>query len=316
MFENFSLFPESASTVAGRIDELYFFLIAMTTLATAGVCAALLFFCIRYRRKDNVKAVQIEGSLPLELFWSAVPLVLWVGIFFWSSKIYLEINTVPSDGMEFFVTGKQWMWKIQHPTGQREINELHVPVGEPIILTMISEDVIHDFFMPEFRVKNDVLPGRYTNVWFEATKVGTYKLLCAEYCGTNHSKMIGKVVVMDPADYQQWLSGAEAGQEPAEAGRTAFENLRCVTCHDAESGQRGPDLKNRFGLLTDVDNGRSVLFDEDYVRNSILEPKRHISTGFQPIMPTYQGQVSEVQIQNLIAYIKSLSTEEGTTEEQ
>ena len=316
MFENFSLFPEAASTMAGRIDGLYFFLVAMTTFATAGVCAALIYFCIRYRRKSDVKSVQIEGSIPLEIFWSAVPFLLWVGIFVWGAKIYLEVNTPPSEGMQFYVTGKQWMWKIQHPTGHAEINSLHVPVGEPVILTMISEDVIHDFFVPEFRVKNDVLPGRYTRVWFEATKVGTYKLLCAEYCGTDHSRMIGQVVVMDPADYQTWLSGAEAGEEPAEAGRKLFENLRCVTCHAASSGQRGPDLVDRFGLQVDVDGGRQVLFDEDYIRNSILEPKRHISTGFQPLMPTYEGQINEGQIQNLIAYIKSLSSEPGTTEEQ
>lgn len=316
MFENLSLFPEAASTVAGRIDGLYFFLVAMTTFATAGVCAALLYFCIRYRRKHDVKSVQIAGSIPLEIFWSAVPFFLWVGVFVWGAKVYLEVNTPPIEGMQFYVTGKQWMWKIQHPTGHTEINSLHVPVGEPVILTMISEDVIHDFYVPEFRVKNDVLPGRYTRVWFEATKVGSYKLLCAEYCGTDHSRMIGQVVVMDPADYQTWLSGADAGEEPVEAGRKLFENLRCVTCHAAASGQRGPDLANRFGLEADVDGGRRVLFDEDYIRNSILEPKRHISTGFQPLMPTYEGQINEGQIQNLIAYIKSLSSEPGTTEEQ
>ncbi len=308
MFEDFTLFPEAASTVAGGIDRLYFFLIGMTTFAVAGILSALILFSIRYRRRPDRAAQQIDGSVPLEIIWSAIPLALWVFIFGWSAKLYLEIHTTPSEGMTYFVTGKQWMWKIQHPTGQREINTMHVPRGEVVILKLVSEDVIHDFFVPAFRIKQDVLPGtQYTTIWFEATKVGTYDLFCAEYCGTKHSEMIGSVVVMDPADYQAWLDGQPAGQDPVDAGRVLFENLRCVTCHDAGSGQRGPDLSGRFGRPTSLSDGRTVLFDESYVRESILEPKRRLSAGYQPLMPTYTGQVTDTQINQLIAYVKSLA---------
>ena len=308
MFEDLSLFPEAASTVAGSVDRIYLFLVAMTTLASAGIFSAIIFFAIRFRRRKGHAATQIEGSVPLEIFWSAVPLVLWVFVFGWNAKVFLEMHVAPKDGMEFLVTGKQWMWKIQHPSGQREINSLHVPVGTPINLTMISEDVIHDFYMPAFRVKRDVVPGMYTRIWFEATKVGRYHLFCAEYCGTKHSEMIGEVVVMDPSDYEAWLSGQPAAS-PVESGQLLFESLRCVTCHAAGSGQRGPDLAGRWGSRVPTTGGGEAVFDEDYVRQSILEPRAVLSAGYQPLMPTYEGQVTETQIQHLIAYVKSLATE-------
>ncbi len=321
MFEDLELFPDAASTVAGRIDALYFFLLAMAGTAVTGIFSALILFAVRYRRRRGHRARQLEGSMPLEVFWSAVPVILWVAIFVWGAKLYSEVTTPPSEGMEFSVTAKQWMWKIQHPSGQREINSLHVPLGEPVILTMISEDVIHSFYVPAFRIKQDVLPGRrtelglqgYTRIWFQATKVGSYHLFCAEYCGTKHSQMIGEVVVMDPSDYQDWLSGQPAGGDPIEAGRVLFENLRCATCHAADSAQRGPDLAGRFGKDVRLEGGETVLFDENYVRESILDPKRALSAGFTPQMPTYAGQVTEAQIQQLVAYLKSLSPE-GKTE--
>ena len=306
MFEDLSFFPRAASTVAGEIDRIYLFLVGMTAFAAAGIASALIYFAIRYRRRKGHAAQQVEGSLPLEIFWSAVPLVLWLFVFGWNAKVYLDMHRPPADGMEVLVTGKQWMWKVQHPTGQREINSLHVPVNTPINLTMISEDVIHDFYMPAFRIKRDVVPGMYTRIWFEATEVGTYHLFCAEYCGTKHSEMGGQVVVMDPSDYEAWLEGQPAAASPVEAGELLFEGQRCETCHSAGSGQRGPDLAGRFGTVVELEGGREVVFDEEYVRESILEPKAKISKGYAPLMPTYRGQVTETQIQHLIAYLKSL----------
>ena len=311
MVGKLGLFPRSASTVSDSIDALYFFLIGVSVFFTALIVFALVVFSIRYRRREGHRATQIEGSTALEVLWTVIPLGLVLIMFVWGAKLYVRVKTPPKDGMEFYVTGKQWMWKLQHPTGQREINTLHVPVGEPISLTMISEDVIHDLFVPAFRVKADVVPGYYSRLWFEATEVGEYHLFCAEYCGTKHSEMIGKVVVMDPADYQAWLSGQPAGVDPVEAGRILFENMRCVTCHAAGSGQRGPDLAGRFGTTVLNEDGTMVLFDEDHVRESILEPKRKISAGYEPLMPTYEGQLGEEQILQIIAYLKTLEAPEG-----
>ena len=311
MFEKLGLFPRSASTVSDSIDALYFFLIGVSVFFVTLIVFALVAFSIRYRRREGHRATQIEGSTALEVLWTVIPLGLVLVMFVWGAKLYVRVKAPPKDGMEFYVTGKQWMWKLQHPTGQREINTLHVPVGEPISLTMISEDVIHDLFVPAFRVKADVVPGYYSRLWFEATEVGEYHLFCAEYCGTKHSEMVGKVVVMDPADYQAWLSGQPAGVDPVEAGRILFENMRCVTCHAAGSGQRGPDLAGRFGTTVLNEDGTMVLFDEDHVRESILEPKRKISAGYEPLMPTYEGQLGEEQILQIIAYLKTLEAPEG-----
>jgi len=311
MFEDFSLFPEAASSYAGDIDAVYIFLIGVTVFFSTLISIALLWCMLRYRRREGHQAQQIEGSLLLELSWSIVPLLICLFVFGWGAKIFYNVLTPPKDAMEFYVTGKQWMWRIQHPTGQREINQLHVPVGEKIVLKMISEDVNHSFWIPAFRVKADVVPGLYSSIWFEATKVGEYHLFCAEYCGTKHSKMGGQVVVMDPSDYQAWLDAEPAGVTPVEAGRLLFENLRCDTCHAAGSGQRGPDLAGRFGRSVTLADGQTMRFDEDYVRESMLEPTRRVSAGFQPVMPTYQGQVNEDQIQKIIAYLKSLEPEVG-----
>ena len=306
MFENFSLFPEAASTVAGRIDALYFFLVGVTVFFTVGISAAILWCIVRYRQREGHEAQQIEGSLPLEVVWSTIPLLICLFVFGWGAKLFYHVLTPPADATTFYVTGKQWMWKLQHPTGQREINELHVPRGEKIVLKMISEDVIHDFWIPAFRVKADVLPGMYGTLWFEATRVGTYRLFCAEYCGTKHSEMIGKVVVLDPAEYQAWLRAEPAGVTPEEAGRVFFENLRCDSCHAAGSGQQGPDLAGRFGKSVTLADGQTVLFDENYIRESILEPAKRTSAGYRQLMPTYRGQIGEDQLLKIIAYLKSL----------
>ena len=306
------LFPEAASTIAREVDALYFYLISVSVFFGLLISSLLVFFATRFRRRRGAPPPeQIHGSTLLEVTWTVIPLALVVSFFFWGAKIYFDGLRPPAEAMQIHVTGKQWMWKIQHPTGQREINELHVPVGVPIKLRMISEDVIHDFFIPAFRKKLDVLPGRYSTSWFEATQVGEYHLFCAEYCGTKHSEMIGTVFVMEPGDYERWLAGNAADETPEEAGERIFTAMRCDTCHNAGSGSRGPSLGGRFGQTVALEGGGSTVFDAAHVRESVLDPRRKISLGFQPLMPTYAGQLNEEQILALTAYIESLPPEGG-----
>ena len=311
MWDDAPLFPEAASSIAGDVDLFYFFLIGVSVFFAVLIVSALLFFSIRYRRREGVEPVQIEGSVKLELLWTIGPLLVALVIFGWGTKLYFQNTKMPENGMDIYVTGKQWMWKIQHPQGQREINQLHVPVGETVRLTMTSEDVIHNFYVPAFRMKMDVVPGRYSQAWFKATKTGEYHLFCAEYCGTKHSEMIGTVYVLEPDEYEQWLSGVEAGISAAEAGEKLYEELRCVTCHDGREGARGPKLAGGFGTEVPLEDGRVVLFDENYFRESVLNPTAKISRGYKPVMPTFEGQVSEEQLLQLLAYVKSLSGEEA-----
>lgn len=309
MWDDAPLFPKAATELAENVDALYFFLCALSAFFALLISGLLLFFAIRYRRRQGVSSEQVEGSVKLELLWTLIPLGIALFIFGWGTKLYAEIIQVPKDGMDVYVTGKQWMWKIQHPQGQREINELHVPVGETVRLTLNSEDVIHDFFVPAFRVKVDVVPGMMTTAWFKATEVGEYHLFCAEYCGTKHSEMVGTVYVMEPSDYEQWLSGVEAGLTPVEAGAALFEELRCATCHNDQANSRGPSLAGAFGTEVPLEGGASLLFDENYVRESLVNPGAKIARGYQPVMPTFDGQVSEEQMLQLLAYIKSLQGE-------
>jgi cytochrome c oxidase subunit II len=300
------LWPEQASTMAGKADALYLFLVGNTIFFTVLVAAMVIGFSIKYRKSKNPVATQIEGSVPLEIFWSAVPLGISMVIFVWSAILYFDYMRPPRDAMEVYVTGKQWMWKMQHPSGAREINQLHVPVNTNVRLTMISQDVLHSFYVPAFRVKHDVLPNRYTYVWFNATKTGTFQIFCAEYCGTKHSGMIGEVVVMDPAAYQLWLSGGSGGGSLAQAGEKLFSSLGCITCHSGESGARGPDLKGIYGTPQKLADGRTVVVNDDYIRESVLNPQAKIVAGFGPIMPTFSGQVSEEGLMQIVAYVKSL----------
>lgn len=317
MFPNLPLFPQQASTVAGRVDALYLFLLAVTAFFSIIIATMVVYFAIRYRRRhaDEVGHPH-HGSLVLELTWTFIPLVIALVIFFWGANVYFAIITPPKDTMEIYVVGKRWMWKAQHLTGQKEINELHVPVGQPVKLIIGSEDVIHSFYVPEFRVKMDAVPGRSTSMWFEATKAGTYHLFCAEYCGTSHSGMIGKVTVMEPADFQIWLQGGKPTGTLAEQGQKLFTELGCVTCHVASGGTtaRGPALDGLVGSKVQFLNGETLVADEDYVRESILNPTAKMVAGYAPLMPTFQGQVSEEQLVQLIAYIKSLPAKAASTE--
>jgi cytochrome c oxidase subunit II len=228
-------------------------------------------------------------------------------MFVWGARVFFEQYKPPQNAIEVYVVGKQWMWKLQHATGQREINELHVPVGRKVKLIMTTEDVIHDFFVPAFRTKADVVPGRYTTLWFEATKAGRYHLFCAEYCGMNHSGMIGTVIVMEPRDFDNWLAGNTGTTTPAAAGQQLYQTLGCASCHGANGeGGRGPVLAGLFGRDVSLASGATVRADEGYLRESIVNPQAKLVAGFGPIMPTFQGQVSEDQLMQLVAFIKSL----------
>jgi cytochrome c oxidase subunit 2 len=306
MFDNFPLWPERASTTAANVDALYIFLLIVTALMTGLIFTAVVYFAARYRRQDGVMAEQIEGSTPLELTWSIIPLFVFLAIFGWGAVVYFKGRTPPRDSTEVYVVAKQWMWKLEHAEGQREINELHVPVDRDVKLIMTSQDVIHSFYVPAFRIKQDVLPGRYTVEWFRATKPGTYHLFCAEYCGTTHSGMIGSIVVMEPAQYEAWMSGGTTGPLSA-SGEKIFAELGCVTCHRSDTQGRGPNLQGVFGKPVLLEDGRTVTADENYVRESILDPGAKIVSGFKPVMPTFQGLVSEEQLNALVAYVKSLS---------
>ena len=302
------LVPDSASTFSWKVDALYFYLSGVTLFFALLISATLIFFVIRYRRRNPYEIPRpIAGSHKLETLWTIIPFIIAMTMFGWGARIYFEQYKPPQNAIEVYVVGKQWMWKLQHATGQREINELHVPVGRKIKLIMTSEDVIHDFFVPAFRTKADVVPGRYTTLWFEATTPGKYHLFCAEYCGMNHSGMIGSVYVMEPREFDNWLSGNVSSVTPAASGQQLFQTLGCASCHGANGeGGRGPTLAGVFGRQTPLEGGQSVRADEAYIKESILEPQAKLVAGFQPIMPTFQGQVTEDQIIQLIAFIKSL----------
>jgi cytochrome c oxidase subunit 2 len=322
MHPRLPLFPEQASTMAVQVDMLYFFLIGVSLFFALLIATLLVVFAIRFRRRpgDGVPP-PIHGSTALELVWTIIPFGLAMVIFVWGAWVFFAMSRPPDNAHEVFVVGKQWMWKLQHLEGRREINELHVPIGQAVKLTMTSEDVIHSFYVPAFRMKADVVPGRYTTTWFQATKVGEYHLFCAEYCGTSHSGMIGRIVVMEPADYQVWLSqsappvspaslapGAaqSASLSPAAAGEALFRAKACITCHQPQGGALGPSLVGIYGKPVKLQDGREVTVDDAYLRESILQPTAKVVAGFQPVMPTFQGQLDEEQVLQLIQYIKSL----------
>lgn len=306
-----SIFPPRASTMAGELDALYMFLVVVSAVMTFLIFFFVFFFAVKYRRRspDDPIPKPIHGSNLLEITWSVIPFGFMLIMFVWGTKLYYEEYTPPAQNtLDIYVTAKQWMWKVQYPGGQREINELHVPTGRPVKVTLASEDVIHSFFVPAFRVKHDVVPGHYETVWFQATQPGRYHLFCAEYCGTNHSKMGGWVTVMEPAAYEAWLSGGATGASMVEQGATLFQQYGCVNCHVLDQKGRCPSLRNVFGHAVQLDDGRTVIADEAYLRESILNPNAKIvATYKRDVMPVFQGQVSEDGLLQLIVYIKSLS---------
>ena len=308
MFSGFSLFPAQASTLAPEIDNLYLGIIAITAFFAIVVVIFVVYFAIKYRDDTGEKVgAPITGSVPLELGWSLIPFFIAIGIFVWASIVFFHIVRAPDQTLEVYSTGKRWMWRFQHIDGQREINELHVPVGRPIRVVFTSEDVLHDLFIPAFRVKAAAVPGRYSAIWFEPTQVGQYHIFCAEYCGTRHSGMIGTVFVMEQADYQAWLSGGgTAGGTMLQQGETLFTQLACVTCHLADGSGRGPSLVGVFGSKVALEDGSTVTADESYLRESILTSQAKTVKGYEHVMPTFQGLINEDGVAALIEYIKSM----------
>ncbi len=305
------LFPHQATTTAVRVDTLLYFLISVCGSMGLLVAFLLIYFSVRYRRRAG------DGPPPpttpwhaLEWFWTLTPLPIFLVMFLWGAVVYVGAYRPPDHVLRIYGIGKQWMWKFQHPEGQREINMLHVPIGRPIQILLTSEDVIHSFFVPDFRAHMDVLPNRYTSLWFQATRPGRYHLFCSQYCGTNHAGMIGTVVVMEQSDFEHWLA-ARAEGSLALQGRKAFLKYRCVSCHSGDPHARAPVLEGLFGTPVRLAKGETVVADEAYIRESILNPGAKIVAGWENIMPTFRGQISEEEIYALIAFFGSL--EQGRT---
>ena len=315
MFPGISLFPERASALAADVDQLYYFITAVAAFFAIVVTIFVIYFAAKYRTNDPMAVgARIEGSIPLELAWSIVPFLISIVIFLWSASVFFDLYRPPDQTLEIYATGKRWMWKFQHLGGQNEINELHVPMGRPVKITFTSEDVLHSMFFPVFRIKADAIPGRYSSLWFEATKLGQFHLFCAEYCGTKHSGMVGSVFVMEPAAYQAWLSGNAGGGTLTSRGERLFGDLACDTCHLRDGSGRGPSLANKFGSSEQLAAGGRIVVDEAYLRESILLPQTKIVAGYQPLMPTFQGLLSEENVMALVEYVKSLraSSEAGS----
>lgn len=300
--------PPQASTFARPVDTLYVVLIVLSLLFSVPVAFLVVYFGVKYRRGNLgvSRTYSKKYQTPIEVTWMVVPLVLAMAVFTWAATLYFQMQTPPADALEIYIVGKQWMWKAQHPDGQREINQLHVPVGRPIKLIMTSQDVIHSFAVPAFRVKQDVLPGRYTEMWFQPTKAGTYALNCAEYCGTDHSVMGGSIIVMEQAAYEQWLRTGNIQASLAQGGQRLFTRYGCSGCHGLNSSVKAPNLAGIYGNQVPLQGGQIVTADAQYIRDSILLPQKQIAAGYPPIMPSFQGQISEDEVQQLIEYIKSL----------
>lgn len=310
MRSSLPLFPEQASTFAERVDALYYYLLSVSGFFVLLIFALIFYFAVKYRRRsEGEQTPSILGSIPLEVAWIVIPFILVMIMFVWGASLYFTAFSPPANAMEIFVIGKQWMWKVQHPEGRREIDELHVPVGYPVKLTITSQDVIHSFYIPAFRIKMDAVPGRYTSTWFEASKTGTFHLFCAEYCGTAHAGMGGRVVVMKPSEYEQWLRTGAPEDSLVAAGGRLFQQLGCSGCHSQNSIARAPLLDGVYGKPVPLQSGQVVLADESYIRDSILLPQKDVVAGYAPVMPSFQGRISEEELMQIIAYIRFLGEE-------
>jgi len=310
MRSSLPLFPEQASTFAERVDALYYYLLSVSGFFVLLIFALIFYFAVKYRRRsEGEQTPPILGSIPLEVAWIVIPFILVMIMFVWGASLYFTAFSPPANAMEIFVIGKQWMWKVQHPEGRREIDELHVPVGYPVKLTITSQDVIHSFYIPAFRIKMDAVPGRYTSIWFEASKTGTFHLFCAEYCGTAHAGMGGRVVVMKPSEYEQWLRTGAPEESLVAAGGRLFQQLGCSGCHSQNSIARAPLLDGVYGKPVPLQSGQVVLADESYIRDSILLPQKDVVAGYAPVMPSFQGRISEEELMQIIAYIRFLGEE-------
>ena len=308
---NVPFFPPEASSLAPETDHLYFFLLGLSLFVMVFVFVPLTFFLFKYRRgrRANRAALNLPTNR-IEITWTVIPTLISLGIFGAGASVYFKEEVPPQHYLDVNVIGKQWMWKIQHPEGNSEINELHVPVNQAIKLTLGSEDVIHSFFIPAFRLKQDVVPGRFATEWFQPTRTGTYRFYCSEYCGMDHAKMEGFVYVMPPDEYKQWLEQAPPRNTLAQSGEKLYRILGCSGCHDGQTLVHAPPMEGLYGALVPLGDGTTVRADEKYLRESILQPASHTVAGYQPVMPAYQGRVSEEQLMELIAYIKSVAHSE------
>lgn len=305
--DRFRLFPSAASSNAGTVDLMLLGLVLVSAFFVASVFFPILWFSIKYRRGSQADRTNpSEGSNLIEVGWTTLPTILGIALFSWGAVGYYRAEAPPGDSLQVNVVGKQWMWKLQHAEGKREINELHVPLGRPVRLNLTSQDVIHSFFIPAFRVKHDVIPGRYVTEWFKATRAGAYHIFCSQFCGTEHAEMIGRVVVMEPAAYQQWLATGETNEPIAQAGARLFRERGCSGCHGANATFRAPPLEGIYGKPVPLSNGQTVKADEQYLRDSILLPAKQIAAGYENIMPAYSGNLSEEEVMQIIAYLKSL----------
>ena len=305
----FAIFPPEASNIAPYADALYFFLVAISVVGLGIVALLVVTFSIRYRRDVHPVATQIEGSTLLEATWTIIPLILFMISFVWGALLYFRVYSPPPNAMNIYVVGKQWMWKVEHPGGQHEINALHIPINKPIQITLISQDVFHSFSIPAFRVKREAIPGRYNTEWFEATVPGTYHIFCTQYCGTLHSQMIGEVTAMTAEDYEAWAAESTSGQSLAQNGERLFASLGCNSCHNSGPNAHGPNLAGIYGAHLQLKNGQFVTVDDAFLRDTILNPTMHEVAGYAPIMPTYQGQVSEEGLIDLVEYIRQLNSQ-------
>jgi cytochrome c oxidase subunit II len=318
MDSDFRLMPEQASSIAWEVDALYYYLVTVSAILTVIIAFFIIYFAVKYRRGSAADRRLAPGHyFWLEVAWIAVPLCISMTFFAWGANLYFRESRPPAGALEINCVARQWMWKFQHPEGHAEINDLHVPLHQPVRVQMISEDVIHSLFIPAFRVKQDVLPGRYTTIWFEPTRVGSYHLFCAEYCGAKHSEMRGRVIVMEPSEYAAWLSGKATSPAAGVASGRLLDELRCTNCHQGGGAQsRCPPLENVFGNPVKLADGSTVIADDTYLRESILQPAAKVTAGYQPLMPTYEGQLSEEEVLRLIGEIKGLAgaTRRGAAE--
>jgi cytochrome c oxidase subunit II len=305
---NSALFPPEASAISTDVDAFYLYLLLISVVGLVAVAVLVFGFSIVYRKDRHPVATQIEGSTLLEATWTIIPLALFMICFVWGALLYFRIYNPPTNAMNIYIVGKQWMWKAEHPGGQHEINSLHIPINRPVQLTMISQDVFHSFSIPAFRVKREVIPGRYSTVWFEATQTGTFHLFCTQYCGTNHSAMIGDIVAMTPDDYQAWIAGSTSGSSLAQNGERLFASLGCSACHSGAPTARGPNLAQVYGSKLQLTDGSYITADDAFLREAILNPSTRVTAGYAPIMPTYQGQVSEEGLIDLVEFIKNLNS--------
>ena len=303
----FPWWPPAASEYASQIDFLFGSLLLIGGLTIGLVFFLLLFFANKYRHGSNAdRSGTTRKTWRFEVSWTAATLLIFVGLAGWGADIYLKLYNPPADALQIFIVGKQWMWKAQHPGGQREINALHVPAGQDVRLVMASQDVIHSFFIPALRIKQDVVPGRYETMWFRADKVGRYHLFCAEYCGTDHAHMGGWITVMNPREFADWLQAQGGQQTLAAQGEQLFRRYGCSGCHEPGGTVRAPNLHGVFGGPVPLSDGSVVIADERYVRDSILDPKGQVAAGYAPVMPTFAGQVGEDDLAKLVAYIESI----------